>query len=901
MPCSLRKLYDAMTDVPAESIVHSNQYHTWSSLLHLSPEEINERLQVYMFNLLKCEDKQAELGPFCAIYEYFPTSTQLDDTVLINRELGVQFQPIPRNLYEEYDESKFKWQENLEPSLFLQKFNRYRQLFKCMDYEYIPFLDSIMVRFHDKCDKFGISTETWTKNSFVFILFLQILRSRVRMHDFFRTVIFQDPYALLYAYKEMSRMLSKTEQAEAALIEIGGQDINLRESSMNIIRQQFSSCPFLRDCSVEGITDMSPSYIDPVSSIRVPQYLAEGFNLNRLQEVRGVSTIFRSLDGLKVTVEKTYLFDTKPSLKLKLETKHHEAVMHIQHHKKKRFTFQILSSSGARIIFAQPDTTISYNTDTVIKVKQPRYEKQRHYIIKEYETIGFGERLCLHVIHFLDEMSLLRILNQYLPLKHFSSTETLQLLDFKKSIVFKSTTSLTDIRWQNRIPKQYSKLIKAIKKIKRSTVPHFKIISTALHKYRYIKVVPLKITIHFADGPKVLKYIPNLDTKKKIEVTKCVPLASKNSFTHLRSSLPKNTYEWRLSLPNGLQIATEPSVEAGTRHIVQYYIPINQNMPEEVSRTFMYNGCIQIRYRDGTIKMIGVHGRCIIGELPCNSTGLKDKKVKIKATEPKIYWERGKIHRLMNLQKSIIRKIYRYQTKFVHIPMKNYSLNKHKRKETNHLTRSTNHLRPAIDFYISENSFQDYYTIDTATNDSHTSINDDGELTTIFADGTKITSWFIIEPEMIVIDMRDTEVWEIDPDDYTCNFLVPKIGGWMNVQLYHQCEHPQYATVVSYGKNSLRIRLPDIEYQVREDGTLFVNVNDELFSYVTYNNIKVQSNYCKTCYQCCETVINVRSLWSKEEEVKDEDILLETKDTFNKVFSVDYKGTCYRNDNYISG
>ncbi|KAK9686555.1 hypothetical protein QE152_g37107 [Popillia japonica] len=152
-----------MSNAPEDSIVYSNQYHTWSSLLHLSPEEINERLQVYMFNLLKCEDRQPELKPFYGIYEYFPKSTQLDDTVLINREPRSEGYDLSKNLYEEYDESKFKWQENLEPGLFLQKFNRYRQHFKCMDHEYIPFLDSIIVRFHDKCDKFGISTETWSK------------------------------------------------------------------------------------------------------------------------------------------------------------------------------------------------------------------------------------------------------------------------------------------------------------------------------------------------------------------------------------------------------------------------------------------------------------------------------------------------------------------------------------------------------------------------------------------------------------------------------------------------------------------------------------------------------------------------------------------------------------------
>lgn len=349
-------------------------------------------------------------------------------------------------------------------------------------------------------------------------------------------------------------------------------------------------------------------------------------------------------------------------------------------------------------------------------------------------------------------------------------------------------------------------------------------------------------------------------------------------------------------------------------HIIQYYIPNNPDLPDEISRTFTNNGFIHIRYRDGSIKMIGVLGRCVIGELPCKSTTVRHpKKVK---TYIKIETDKDKtIKRFMKLQKSVVRKVYRYQSKFIHVHTKNYLRNKIKKKETNvgefkkignsfirNETFTGDQVCAAIDFYIPEESCRDYYTLDTANADSHSSINDDGELITIFADGTKITSWFQIDQDMIVVDeLNSIDSWDVDPDDYACNFLIPRVGGWISVQICYQYEHPQYGTVAFYNKKEIHIRLPEIEYQVRPDGSFFINIKDEMHSHINGNIIKLSTNYCKTCYKCCETTINVKYLCSNEAEAKDDEVLLQAKDTFRKVFTVDYRGICYRNDQYDSG
>ncbi|GJQ86518.1 hypothetical protein Trydic_g10418 [Trypoxylus dichotomus] len=128
---------------------------------------------------------------------------------------------------------------------------------------------------------------------------------------------------------------------------------------------------------------------------------------------------------------------------------------------------------------------------------------------------------------------------------------------------------------------------------------------------------------------------------------------------------------------------------------------------------------------------------------------------------------------------------------------------------------------------------------------------------------------------MIVVDETQAEILEIDPDDYTCNFLIPKVGGWISVSLFYQYEHPQYASVVCYGKKETCIRLPDMEYKTDVNGNFVVNTK-EVFTHVTKDDIKIS-------------------------KIKDDDILLEAKDTFNKVFTVSYRGICTRNDQYQSG
>lgn len=348
-------------------------------------------------------------------------------------------------------------------------------------------------------------------------------------------------------------------------------------------------------------------------------------------------------------------------------------------------------------------------------------------------------------------------------------------------------------------------------------------------------------------------------------------------------------------------------------HIVQYYIPNNPNLPNEVSRTFTRTGQIQIKYRDGTIKMIASYGRRVIGSLPCLPIIRTKKKQHTKKVEPIRSIESITIRKFMKLQKGICRKISRYQSKFIHAPVKSYLQSKSNRGNNKiksiNLTKSCisrlklpSHFYNALEYHAPEECFYDCYTIDSATIDSHSSINDDGELVTIYADGTKITSWFKIDQDMILLDDdNDNNTWEVDIDDYTCNFLIPRVGGWISVQIFYQYEHPEYATVVCCGKNETYIRLPNVEYQARADGSFFINSNDELYAHIDHESIRFSSHFCKSCYDYCQTTINLKYLSNGEAEVKDDEILLEARDTFRKVFKVSYSGTCYRNDNYETG
>ena len=179
------------------------------------------------------------------------------------------------------------------------------------------------------------------------------------------------------------------------------------------------------------------------------------------------------------------------------------------------------------------------------------------------------------------------------------------------------------------------------------------------------------------------------------------------------------------------------------------------------------------------------------------------------------------------------------------------------------------------------------------------SIDNEGKLTTIYPDGTKITSWYEVEKEMVVVEDCDDDNPEVDPDDYSCNFLIPKSGGFISIKLCWKFEHPKYTTVEYTDDDATNLILSDsTNLCLHQDGNVRLNVKQELLADISSSDVVLRSNFCRRCYDCCKTVINVKPLYVRSTEFPRNDILLEANDNFMKVFKVTYDGECSMNENF---
>lgn len=378
----------------------------------------------------------------------------------------------------------------------------------------------------------------------------------------------------------------------------------------------------------------------------------------------------------------------------------------------------------------------------------------------------------------------------------------------------------------------------------------------------------------------------------------------------------KADYDIRVTLPSGLQVYSFPDVDDPGKHLfVQCYTingPMNKAVSNEALRTFTRQGYVRIKHHDGTIKMIGINGKTIIGTIP----SMKPKPTK---RRPKVFMDNETFNNDVKLMKSIHKKVNRYRKRFIDRPgnpfwpklnqtdryFKSLMDNLQNSTADNLLNLTPRQILTPVNYQIKHDSFKECYSRDVCTKESFSTLNDDGELVTTYADGTKITSWFKIEQEMIIIRIEGditVGVMETDLDDYQCNFLVPKSGGWVSVVMFYQYEHPNYATIVYGSGIETNIYLPEnMQVKVKHDGTYYTNLQNRLYADITKQQIKIHTSFCRYCYDSCDTVLNVEHLYNNNTLVEDNEILLEAKDNFRKRFSVDYGGNSYKNIDFQSG
>ncbi|XP_022913589.2 uncharacterized protein [Onthophagus taurus] len=939
-PALLWKIYDEDEDFQDRS-VSSLIFQTWLSYIRLSQQQCSERLSIKFCESVQCQEK-SKYYSFCGLHEYFVKPIWLS-TVGSVKEEGIDTCKVKVNTSQIYrtpsDGSQaedFHWQEKLTPEVLLQQTSEDFTYYDCCDHLYSPFLDKIIVRFHDPTDDFGSSVYIWEES----------IRSPIGLYNFYKHIIFEDSRWL----KELEDTLANLEAFPPQSIYNSSQanSLNMLEEEIKTPLDNFEDVPYI----LTTIQTFEEFFIQ--SPFITSNNILTAFNLDDRAGAGGTTTIFHSTEGLKITVDVQRVFGTR-NINLKVQGDRHVFILHAN--PKNQFLFHFESPNGIRIVFAKPkNEEIKPKSYEIIKRKEnKKVFAEKESFLKETNYINFkkrsefGEKRKLTDDSF--ENIFFNVCNE--NINESTSRNSLRDVESVDDIALKSTFSLTTISKRSIPPPiGFEKVFNDLRKIKRNTIPHFKIISTALHKRKYVSVLRNKITLNFLNRSIPIKFIPKIDVSNKIEISKCSGInlpfdtvtlndeinkeieigeeSIQNDLNEETNDIKPNgkepekqediieKYDVRITLPSGLQISTIPDPDDSNKLlVVQKYLikgAMNDSIEDEVSRTFTRQGFIRIKYQNGSMKMFGLNGKTISGEI----VSIKPENVKRKPS--KIYFENLYYHKCIKLHKNIHKKINRFQKRFINKPGLRYlrlTLSKRDKffksllndfKNTPYLfdyvKLTPRQLLTPIIFKIHKDSFQDHYKFNFTTKDSFTSINSDGQQVTSFLDGTIISSWYQIAQEMIVIETDDLDgVLEIDDDDYSCNFLVPKIGGWIDVSLCIQFQHRQYATVVyRLDGEEVSIYLPDnIEVKIKSDGTYFLNLNDTMYGQISSEKIKIRSNFCKKCYDCCETNLYVKHLYNNNEDIPPYDILLEAKDNFNKYFKVEYCGMCYRNKNYQDG
>lgn len=189
---------------------------------------------------------------------------------------------------------------------------------------------------------------------------------------------------------------------------------------------------------------------------------------------------------------------------------------------------------------------------------------------------------------------------------------------------------------------------------------------------------------------------------------------------------------------------------------------------------------------------------------------------------------------------------------------------------------------------------------------TNTLLTKEGVLTTSFSDGSKISSYYILETEFPYtnrnsasqlkkgdsktnkIDKRGSEKFEENSPSESVD-SINFMDDAQVVSLVYVMEHPNYATViVNNSTRSVQINLPrNIVIQIEENGVY--KLDFENLSTVTLNNDELVIKDTK-CFDCnTQTTTNINLVYSQE--VKEN--LLTCEDGFNKIFTLNYSGDCF--------
>lgn len=741
------------------------------------------------------------------------------------------------------------------------------------------------------------------------------------------------------------------------------------------------------------------------------------------------TSVFHSLDGLKVVVDRTCWLGTTAIVSIKLVSNNHNFIFHYRPDlvTTEPIMFHSILSDGSCLAFSKPIKFqkveeaicerickskanklkteeessayqpkrqeiyfVSEKQDCVVKSFKIPFSKERNLVLSENLLVPFLDSLEKFNIrarvtvpaetlrHRQERRHNLRnristsatvtktSLSQYATVnkKKKSSTRVGMVEKYSpKVIVHKpSRPSMTqagddeflqhsdDVQKISTIPsateiKTKKEALQKLKEAIENHIPLFKICSSRLHKYTYVKRIKSYISIPIGSVMKRILYKPAYyKTKRAIDIKKCLPLGCVNV-----AKIKKPAYNIRISLPSGLVIRDIPGVASDFPCIRQYYIdkgPQCKDIVHEESRTFLRNGNIAIKRCDGNINVLNANGRIFHFEVPyimktrtektnyrdSNATKLqRSLNIPVHAAKRSLTTFQKLLHRVLprRFKHMIDSKESRYylsRRAYLKAQKKNcnnidmlYLLESQRlpfpeytviTPDGKKIKVSKSKVYEKHKFYVATDiDFRSEETLFEREDGTCCILNREGVLTTQFPDGTRLTTWFVESPNQVFADeIEDLHTKDaFMQTDFLSNLERSRIQmmdfdfgmdeGWVSVFMYYEYSHPNYATVVFGGEDSeMSVILPNGSRITSKEGQkTTVTVGKFLETEFDKRKFSLKTRGCENCANSARAVLELGPWYHGKLPKNRTDTFVHIKDSFEKVFRVDYDGRCSRN------
>ena len=492
---------------PQTRKVEENQYYNWCTTLGLSPDDVKERLQVALLELFASLDSKVSVPKECSkIDKYFPRCKDFDNIANKFSDSAVEFS-------NPFNHRSLKWCENLKPHHLLHKISEDCNNFPYMDHLYIKLYDAILLKFHNKADAFGIISDSWRKS----------LRSKVSMYHFFEHVIHNDVEWLksqvirdkMSIDVNFAHMPSEAESNEEIL------KINhLLSEHEQLIQSKCESNPKLI-----GNKEVNGSRLNS----KLNDFFL-GYDFDDYVESKGTTTMFQSLEGFRVRVDKVHLFQNQPHVTVKFETKGHQFILHASPQNNLKFHFNL--SNGMLVHFSKAEEAVHEESVRTLRAQPLKLRKNRMcQISDEITPMEYKRRHNFQNKFFLMEDSS----------EECNSSLSMSICDLCSS-------EDIPVNATDRFMKQ--NILRTLRNFVRNATLQFNIVSSALHKYGYRKLLKVKFRVKFANCFKTVTFIPRISLKRRQRTIKCHNLWSYK----MMRMIGKSSYDINVSLPSDLQV-----------------------------------------------------------------------------------------------------------------------------------------------------------------------------------------------------------------------------------------------------------------------------------------------------------------------------------------------------------